>query len=163
MRFAPRKVNVVSVTDGSVSFTAQSSTRTASSFTDRIGLEPTWAREMGDPVGNGSSGRRMTKSEWTLWVDYNTGGGVDLDAALLGLLSRFDDHLDEFDRLRRDFRCWVQFHGSSNSEQGGFVLGTATLQKVARLGVELLGTVYLQGTVRSTLPSSKLLRNSGPT
>lgn len=133
----------MSVTDGSVSFNAQSRTCTAASFTDRVGLTPTVAREIGDPVGNGRSGRKMTEARWTLQVDYDTADGVQLDQALLDLLSRFDDHLDELDLLRHDFDCWIQFHGSSNSVQGGFSLSPATLGKLGRLGVELLGTVYL--------------------
>lgn len=133
----------MSVTDGSVSFNAQSSSHSAASFSERLGLNPTFSREIGDPVGNKSSDRRMTKSQWTLQIDYDAADGKRLDDALLELLARFDDHLDELDGLRPHFDCWVQFHGSSDSGQGGFWLSPATLGKLGRLGVELLGTVYL--------------------
>lgn len=36
----------MAVTEGSVSFTAQSTTRTAASFSERMGLEPTTARDL---------------------------------------------------------------------------------------------------------------------
>lgn len=135
----------MAVAGGTVWFHAYSSTKTASYFSERIGIRPTQLVEIGDPIGNGRSGRRHQEAIWTLERECSDNAREPLDEALLPLLSQFDGREDVLDELRSDFELRVQCYGSSNSVQGGFWLGVPVLQRLGRLGVDFICTVYLDG------------------
>lgn len=61
------------------------------------------------------------------------------------MLTQFDGLDDVLDDLRSDFELRIQCYGSSNSPQGGFWLGVPALQRLGRLGVDFICTVYLDG------------------
>ncbi len=123
----------VSVSDGTVSFNATSTTMTAAQFSERIRLEATEAAEIGDLVGNGRSGRRYEFAIWTLEQDSTDGAREPLDEALLALLSKFDGREAALDELRGAFELRVQCSGSSDSSQGGFWLSPQVLQRLGQL------------------------------
>lgn len=131
------------MTGGTVSFHAYSSTKTAAFFAERVGVRPTRLAEIGDLVGNGSSGRRHRDAIWTLELDCPEDAIEPLDDALLRMLSQFDGWADVIDELRSDFDLRVRCSGSSDSMQGGFWLGVPVLQRLGRLGVDFVCTVYL--------------------
>lgn len=133
----------MAVAGGNVSFHAYSSTRTAAYFAERIGVRPTRVAEIGDPVGKGIYGRRHQDAIWTLEVECPEDALEPLDAALLTLLSQFDGLEEVLDELRADFDLRVRCYGQSNSVQGGFWLGVPVLQRLGRLGVDFVCTVYL--------------------
>lgn len=135
----------MAVAGGTVWFHAYSSTKTAAYFSERIGVHPTDAVEIGDLVGKGRSGRRHKEAIWSLERECSADAREPLDDALLPLLSQFDGREVILDELRSDFDLRVQCYGSSNSTQGGFWLGVPVLQRLGRLGVDLICTVYLDG------------------
>lgn len=133
----------MSVTEGSVWFEALSTERTAAFFTERTGLQPIDAREIGDPVGNGRSGRRMKFALWSLERECPDSLSP-LDDALASLLQMFDGLEPRLDDLRDAFELRVRCYGSSNSSQGGFWLGSDVLRRLGRPGVDFHCTVYLE-------------------
>lgn len=133
----------VAVSGGSVYFHATSTTMTAAQFSERIGIEPTHAAEIGDLVGNSRFGRRYEFAIWTLERDLDDGALEPLDDALLSLLSTFDGREAVLDELRTAFDFRVQCWGSSDSPQGGFWLSPQVLQRLGQLGADLICTVYL--------------------
>lgn len=133
----------MSVTEGRVWFEALSTERTAASFTEHTGLQPTDAREIGDPVGNGISGRRMKFALWSLERECPDSSNP-LDDALMSLLRSFDGLEHRLDDLRDVFELRIRCYGSTNSTQGGFWLGSEVMSRLGRLGVEFHCTVYLE-------------------
>jgi len=131
------------VSGGTVSFNATSTTMTAAQFSERIRIERTSAAEIGDLVGDGRSGRRYEFAIWTLERDSADDAREPLDEALLSLLSVFDGRETALDELRGAFELRVQCSGSSDSSQGGFWLSPQVLQRLGRLGVDFICTVYL--------------------
>lgn len=127
--------------DAHASFEALSTVRTAASFTEQMGLQPTAAREIGEPRGKYGRGRPSEHAVWSLQRD---GSGIEpLDDALLSLLKEFDGRGDLLDVLRASFELRVRCYGSSDSEQGGFWLSGEVMRRLGRLGVEFHCTVYL--------------------
>lgn len=133
----------MAVAGGNVSFHAYSSTRTAAYFAERVGVRPTRVAEIGDPMGRGTSGRRHQDAIWTLELECPERAIEPLDDALMTLLSHFDGLEDVLDELRSEFDLRVRCYGSSDSTQGGFWLGVPVLQRLGRLGVDFVCTVYL--------------------
>lgn len=133
----------MSVAGGTVSLSAVSTTRTAASFAERIGLPGTTCAEIGDLRGNGRSGFRHQTALWALDLDCPDGAVEPLNEALRQLLAQFDGREDILHELRPHWDLRVQCWGSSNSVQGGFWLDRPVLQGLARLGVDFICTVYL--------------------
>lgn len=126
-----------------MSFNATSTTMTAAQFAARTGIEPSHMAEIGDLVGNGRSGRRYEFAIWTLERDCADDAREPLDEALSLLLSTFDGRETVLDEFRAAFDLRVQCSGSSDSSQGGFWLSPQVLQRLGRLGVDFICTVYL--------------------
>jgi len=143
-RRGPCHAAVVAVVEGMVAFNVSTS-HTAESFSQRVGVQPTTAKEVGDPVGNGRSGRRHTFALWRLEYDYDDDTPNPLNDALLDLLTKFDGREEALDELRDSFELGVQCHGTSNSPQGGFWLSPEVLRRMGRLGVDFMCTVYCDG------------------
>lgn len=147
--FACVTIDAMSVVEGTVSFVVHSTVRTAASFTESTAVRPTISREIGDPVGNGTSGRKMDMALWIVEEDFDRTAGRELDDAVEDLVSRLASCWDTLAELRPDFEYRLQFHGSSNSSQGGFALSARSLELLGRLGsigAELWGTIYLTET-----------------
>lgn len=132
----------MAVADGRVTFVAKSMTRTAAWFGERIGLEPAHSWEIGDLVGNGSTGRRHTGAGWTLERDLAE-GPEPLNAALLDLLTTFDGQEDRLGELSESFELELWCYVSSDSTQGGFWLGPEVTGRLGRLGLQFYCTVHL--------------------
>jgi len=133
----------MAMTEGTVSFHAVSTTRTAAWFGEQLGMRSTRSAEIGELVGNGRYGRRHEFAIWTLERDFDNDSAEPLNDALLALLSEFDGREDVLDGLREDHDLRVQCHGSSASSQGGFWPAPEVLQRLGRLGVDFTCTVYL--------------------
>lgn len=134
----------MSVTGGTVSFSAVSSTRTAASFAARIGVPATGLAEIGELRGNGRHGYRHQNAVWWLAQDCPDDAIEPLNDALLQLLAHFDGREDALDELRPHWDLRVQCHGSSDSVQGGFWLDRPVLRQLGKLGVDFICTVYLE-------------------
>lgn len=131
----------MAVGEGQVSFVAISTVATAAAFTEAVGVQPTFTTEVGGPRGNGRSGRRSEVALWTLDREFD--GGVNpVDEALVALLSAFDGAEERLDAVRDSYELRVSWWGTSNSEQGGFWFSLPVVQRTARLGAEVHGTVY---------------------
>ena len=74
----------MAVVDAVVSFSAVGTTKTAASFSERIGLRPTRLAEIGDLRGNGRFGRRHETALWWLDQECRVGAREPPDDALLG-------------------------------------------------------------------------------
>src|SRR6478609_1130566 len=88
----------MAVLDAQASFEALSTERTAAWFTERLGLQPTVAREAGEPKGTLGRGRPYEGAIWSLKRDG--AGSEPLDDALLRLLTEFDGREEQSDALR---------------------------------------------------------------
>lgn len=129
------------VEDAHASFEALSTERTAASFTEQVGLQPTTAREIGEPRGECGRGKPSEVAVWSFTCD---GTGIEpLDDALLSLLNEFDGREGLLDELRNSFEMRVRCYASSDSEQGGFWLSAEVMRSLGRLGVDFHCTVYL--------------------
>ena len=136
----------MSVVDGRVSFEALGTVETAAYVTERLGLAPTKAAEIGDLVGRGPTGRRYEVSLWSLDQYFDREGLEPLDRALSCLLAAFDGKEAVLDELSRSFEMRVRCYGSSDSTQGGFWLSADVMDRLGRLGrfgVSFYCTVYL--------------------
>jgi hypothetical protein len=142
----------VAVTGGKASFVAKSQTASAADFGRRIGVQASRAWELGDPGREPASKR--DHAAWILDRDLEV-EDQSLDVGLLQLLALFDGHEAEIKALGADYDMYVQCYASSDSTQGGFVLGSTVMRRMGQLGLDLLCTVYLADEdVRAVLKRS---------
>jgi hypothetical protein len=130
----------VAVTGGKASFVAKSTTASAANFGRQIGMQASQTWELGDPGRRPGSDR--DQAAWILDRDLEV-DGQSLDAGLLQLLAVFDGREAELQALSADYDMYVQCYASSDSTQGGFVLGSTVMRRMGELGLDLLCTVYL--------------------
>lgn len=136
----------LAVVDGRVSFEALGTALTAAHFTERVGVTPTKAAEIGDIVGRGIGGRRYEVALWSLNRAFDGDGLEPLDQALSCLLAAFDGKEAVLDELSRSFELRIRCYGSSDSTQGGFWLSADVMDRLGRLGrlgVSFYCTVHL--------------------
>jgi hypothetical protein len=131
----------MAVTGGMVSFIAMSTTASSADFRERLGVEPTQSWELGDPARQAD--RERDHAAWILDRDLEVERET-LDAGLLNLLRAFEGRETDLDDLRAQYDMFVQCYGSSDSTQGGFVLGATVMRRMAALGLDLVCTIYLE-------------------
>lgn len=130
----------MAVTGGKASFVAKSKTASAADFGRRIGVQSSRAWELGDPARQ-PAGKR-DHAAWILDLDLEV-DGQSIDAGLLQLLAIFEGHETEIRALSADYDMYVQCYASSDSTQGGFVLGSTVMRRMGQIGLDLLCTIYL--------------------
>jgi hypothetical protein len=138
----PRQAVVVAVTGGKASFVAKSTTASAAHFGREIGVQATQTWEMDDPGQRPGSNR--DHAAWIVDRDLEV-EGESLDAGLHQLLAVFHGHEAEIQALSAAYDMYVQCYASSDSTQGGFILGPAVMRRMGELGLDLLCTVYIDG------------------
>jgi hypothetical protein len=127
---------------------ANKSTGTAAAVTAALGLEPSRSAEFGDPHRSpklAAAGRVVTASYW-IWDEPRTIAN-DEDPhgmeSLVRLAERFAAKSDVLAALSKDFDIRVSMMGLSDSSQGGFVIGPATMRNLATLSASFFADVYL--------------------
>lgn len=111
----------------------------AAAVTARLGIEPTYAHEVGDAFGRGD--QRRKQAMWSLSTQAD--GPGRLDEHLARLLDRVEPKRSIIEDLANeghtmDWFCFVGVEGG----QGGVVLGIDLLRRLAALPVELDLDIY---------------------
>jgi hypothetical protein len=122
-----------------------SSETTVEQISEILGLSPTRSERRG---AERRSGEVRTHNLWTIEVELlsnteeeeedQTGTG-----ALAELGMRTQPAQGRISQLPADCEAKVWWAADSDSSQGGFVLPSDVVADIAALGVDLLGTVYL--------------------
>ena len=131
----------MAITGGTASFVANSKTASAADFGRRMGVQASRTWELGDPTRQPN--RERDHAAWVL----DRGLGVEdqsLDTGLLQLLAVFDGHEADLLALSAHYDMYVQCHASSDSAQGGFVLGATVMRLMGQLGLDLHCTIFLE-------------------
>jgi hypothetical protein len=130
----------VAVVEGNALFAVFSGTRTAAWLADQIGTIPDQAWDVGDLVGNGSSGRRHVDAGLGLYFDESTAENP-IDAVLRAMLDRVEP-LEGLNTIRAEVDVRVQCWGTCDSTQGGVWISADVMHRLGKLGAEFLCTIY---------------------
>lgn len=138
------------ITDGRASLVIRSAMTTAAQITAALGIEPTEAHEIGDPTWAALAGRPVSPERMShqhaLWkIDGPEEDGDGPFASLRGLLRLLESRAEALEQLRSSCDTNIWWYGSSDSEQGGFVMAPDLLKALAESGCALYGTAYLDG------------------
>ena len=111
-----------------------SHTLSHSEITAALGLDPTWTAD----------GEHVT---WVLEQPGEDAQYVDGTGSLCleKLVARLEGLAQNLAQLRETCDTTIWWHGSSNSEQGGFELHAQLVAGLGLLGCDLVGTVYFDG------------------
>ena len=138
--------------DGSASLQISSTTRTAASIAEALGIPATHMAEKGDLRldirGNPTRGPRPVYeyAAWSVTVDGDeaTDDSSAGFTSLRTLVEQFSGKAQALGELRDtgEYEMYVSWHGTSGSSQGGFVLPLDLLTGFVELGCDLFGSVY---------------------
>lgn len=141
------------IVDSSASLVITSTTLTAEQITDRLGIDPSASRNVGEPIGaprvdaSGHSVQcRATEAHWRR--DADAGGTNDSFTSLVALAQLLRGKHDHLATLRPECTTVIIWGGFSDSEQGGFVFPASLLADLGAVGCDLQGTTYLHETRR---------------
>jgi hypothetical protein len=119
------------VPNGEATLIIKSDSLTSAQITDALGLQPTRTAERSDAV-------------WALDGEPNSDPSDQTGfGSMRNLLSVLAGKAESIDSLRRSCDIVLDWHGFSDSEQGGFVIPADVIRAAAALGCDLFGTVYL--------------------
>lgn len=145
-----RRPDPVVIVDSSTSLVITSSTMTVEQITQRLGIDPSVSRDIGDLYGAprpdaGGEVVQRTASE-TFWrLDSVAGHAADSFSSLVVLVELLRDKRDNLSSLRPLCTTVIVWGGLSDSEQGGFVFPAQLLADLGEIGWDLYGTTYLHG------------------
>jgi hypothetical protein len=138
--------------DGSASLQISSTTRTAASVAEALGIHATHMAEKGDArlslEGNAIRGARplYEYAVWSVTVDGDEASddGSAGFTSLRLLVAQFAGKAQILSQLREsgEYKMYVSWYGTSGSSQGGFVLPLDLLAALVELGCDLFGNVY---------------------
>jgi hypothetical protein len=126
--------------------------RSAREIAEVMGLAPTASHERGDPSRASRSGTLRTgrsavetQARWSLNGDPNVANPGDETGfrTLRQLLGRISDKGAAIAELKSNCDLSITWSRYSDSWQGGFVLDEDLLADLARLGIPIWGTTYL--------------------
>lgn len=131
------------VPNGDSSLVIRSRTLTSTQITELLGVQPTHTADRGDLV----SPRLQRFREDSLWRLDGEPNSDPLDQTGFGsmrnLLSALRGKGAAIESLQDSCVVVLDWHGFSDSEQGGFVVPADVIRAAAELGCDLFGTVYL--------------------
>jgi hypothetical protein len=97
-------------------------------------------------AGRSSSTARPQTRDHAAWIldrDLEV-EDQSLDTGLLQLLAVFNGHQADLQALSAHYDMYVRCYASSDSTQGGFVLGATVMRLMGQLGLDLLCTIHLE-------------------
>lgn len=131
------------IANGDATLIIKSDSVTSAQITDALGLQPTRTAERGDVV----SPRIERVREDALWALDGEPNSDPSDQTGFGsmrnLLAALEGKAEAIEALRMSCDIILDWHGFSDSEQGGFVMPADVIRAAAALGCDLFGTVYL--------------------
>jgi hypothetical protein len=140
------------VPNGDATLIIKSTTLTIRQITEALGLQPSRTAERGEPI----SPTMQRSREESIWALDGAPSSDPSDQTGFGsmrnLLAALQDKTEVIESLRASCRILLDWHGFSDSEQGGFVMPSDVIRAAAGLGCDLFGTVYLDPDRRAVEP-----------
>lgn len=131
------------VPNGDATLIIKSDSLTSAQITDALGLQPTRTAERGGATSPRTK-RVRDNALWALDGEPNSDPSDQTGfGSMRNLLSVLEGKTDAIESLRRSCHIVLDWHGFSDSEQGGFVIPADVIRAAAALGCDLFGTVYL--------------------
>lgn len=133
------------ILSGRATLSVTSSETDPSVISTLLGLEPTGVIKKGTVR---RSGRVADHHKWSVDVDEigNTGEDQTGTHALRALLALTRSAIGRVPTLPQDCVARIWWSAYSDSVQSGFVLPADLAASIGELGVDVYGTVYLEGT-----------------
>lgn len=132
------------IIDSQASILITSETRTSADVTRLLGIEPESSWEKGDPQGRPREGVEQRYRKWSGWMISCAEGERGSVNGFDGLSAALAGKEDLLEALRVDYDMRIWWDGLSDSEQPGFYFTIESLQRIAALGCDVMGSAALQ-------------------
>jgi hypothetical protein len=137
------------IRENTASLVVSSSTKAVGEVAVLLGLDSTSAHELGEETPHsrrippGSAPRHWRDSRWVLTVK-DDGADDSGFGSVRVLLSKLAGREDAIRALKSDFDVWIVWSGSSDSDQGGFVIPSDIFAQLAALDCDIMANANLQ-------------------
>jgi Domain of unknown function (DUF4279) len=140
----------MAVTDVSASLRLSGNTRrdTAAAVSAALGIEPSSSHEFGEPHPSKSLVARGKVTVGSLWR-YSEPRTISSEEdphgieSLVRLAARFEPHAATLAALKANYDIEVLMFGSSDSGQGGLLIGPETMRRLGMLSASFIQTIWL--------------------